>query len=90
MLFQNSITGGRTKIGYLLERKLPQNAMAGKEPKAPKGPKQLTVLLCLSLQQLLHTRPWQLDGSRAHPVSTDSCISGSYSRPAQSRVKGIS
>lgn len=90
MLLQNSITGCRTKIGYLLERKLPQNAMVGKEPKAPKGPKELTVLLCLFLQQLLRTRPWQLDGSRARPVSTDSCISGSYPRPAQSRVKGIS
>lgn len=42
------------------------------------------------LQRLLHTRPPQLDGSRACPGSTDSCTSGSYSRPAQSRVKGIS
>lgn len=71
MLFQNSITGGRTKIGYLLERKLPQNAMVGKEPKDLKGPRQLTALLCLFLQQLLRTRPRQLDGSRANPVSTD-------------------
>ena len=57
-----------------------------------KGPKRLTVLQTqtLFLQRLLHTRPPQLDGSRACPRSTDSCISGSYSRPAQSRVKGIS
>lgn len=44
MLLQNSITGGRTKIGFLLERKLPQNAMVGKEPKAPKGPKHSSAM----------------------------------------------
>lgn len=90
MVVQKSITGGRTKIGYLLEKKPPQNATVGKEPKAPKGPKQPTVLLCLFLQQSLGTRPWQLDGSRAHPVSTGSGICGPCSRAAQSRVEGFS
>lgn len=88
-----SLVADIAKVGYLLERKLPQNAMVGKEPKAPKGPqgpKKLTVLLRLFLQQLLRTRPWQLDGSRARPVSTDPCISRSCSRPAQSDVDSIS